>query len=173
MTTLNLSSTSPDQTFEIASTSWTIIECNIAIICACLPMFRLPLHLLCPSLFSSIKNSNPSPYSSHPYNSGPPSKYLTSKSEEGWVGIGRTPGRGGKPAGEIKMSSLVTASKRGPEDSDEFILQDHGLESELSGAMTPGGGIRKEVGYSVKYDDESMMGSGSMEKGRMREGLAI
>lgn len=53
MTTLDLSSTSPDTTFEIASSMWTIIEANIGIICACLPMCQLPLTIIFPSLFPS------------------------------------------------------------------------------------------------------------------------
>ncbi|ORY55910.1 uncharacterized protein BCR38DRAFT_461870 [Pseudomassariella vexata] len=53
MTTLKTSTTSPDVTYDIASTLWTIIEDNLAIVCACLPMCRLPLAYLFPSLFGT------------------------------------------------------------------------------------------------------------------------
>ncbi|RFU29212.1 hypothetical protein B7463_g7113, partial [Scytalidium lignicola] len=53
MTTLDLSSTSPDTTFEITSSLWTIIENNIGIICACLPMCRQLLSFVFPRLFPS------------------------------------------------------------------------------------------------------------------------
>ncbi|KAK0732395.1 hypothetical protein B0T21DRAFT_393906 [Apiosordaria backusii] len=64
MTTLNLSSTSPDITFDIDSSIWTMIEQNLAIICACLPVCRLPLSYILPSYFST--STSPSSSSSIP-----------------------------------------------------------------------------------------------------------
>ncbi|EFQ25834.1 uncharacterized protein GLRG_00978 [Colletotrichum graminicola M1.001] len=58
MTTLNLSTTSPDTTFDIASTLWTLVEENLAIICACLPMCRIPLKHIFPLYFASKKDSS-------------------------------------------------------------------------------------------------------------------
>ncbi|OOQ87872.1 integral membrane protein [Penicillium brasilianum] len=55
MQTLNFSSTSPDTTYDIASSVWTITEENVAIICACLPMMWAPLARLFPSFFSTSK----------------------------------------------------------------------------------------------------------------------
>ena len=52
MTTLDTSSKSKDQTYgSLNSTVWTTVESNTAIICACLPMLKLPLTLACPRLF--------------------------------------------------------------------------------------------------------------------------
>ncbi|KAI0379556.1 hypothetical protein F5Y04DRAFT_271863 [Hypomontagnella monticulosa] len=40
VTTIDLQATTPDPTYEISSTMWTIIEMNVAIVCACLPQIR-------------------------------------------------------------------------------------------------------------------------------------
>ncbi|KAF4988467.1 hypothetical protein FGRMN_9750, partial [Fusarium graminum] len=53
MTTLRSSTKTPDTTFNITSTMWTIIEQNLAIICTCLPMCRIPLATLFPLWFSA------------------------------------------------------------------------------------------------------------------------
>ncbi|MCJ1259068.1 hypothetical protein MMC24_006903 [Lignoscripta atroalba] len=54
MTTLNPASKSNDQTFgTLISTTWTTIEANTGIICACLPVLKAPLSLIFPRLFSS------------------------------------------------------------------------------------------------------------------------
>ncbi len=49
MTTINIAATSPDSTYDIASTMWTMIEMNVAIVCACSPMIRPLLVRLFPS----------------------------------------------------------------------------------------------------------------------------
>ncbi|KAF7545136.1 hypothetical protein G7Z17_g9410 [Cylindrodendrum hubeiense] len=52
--TLSFSTTSPDTTSDdITSTLWTMVEENVAIICACLPMCRMPLAFLFPAVFAS------------------------------------------------------------------------------------------------------------------------
>ncbi|KAF5012230.1 hypothetical protein FDECE_1689 [Fusarium decemcellulare] len=61
-TTLGFSTTSPDTTYDITSTLWTMIEENVAIICACLPMCRMPLAILFPSLFVGSKTSRSDNY---------------------------------------------------------------------------------------------------------------
>ncbi|KAM0282120.1 hypothetical protein ACHAQH_003160 [Verticillium albo-atrum] len=60
MTTLNFSTRSPDPTYDIASTLWTMIEIHVAIICACLPMCRLPLAYLFPSVLGTTAKTSPS-----------------------------------------------------------------------------------------------------------------
>ncbi|KAK0390172.1 hypothetical protein NLU13_3744 [Sarocladium strictum] len=66
-TTLKFSTQTPDITYDIASTLWTMIEQNVAIICACLPMCRMPLSWLFPAVFGGTAKSSPSKYS---YGSG-------------------------------------------------------------------------------------------------------
>lgn len=57
MTTLDPSSKALDQTHgTLASTVWTTVETNTAVICACLPMLRTPLAMMFPRLFP------PTPY---------------------------------------------------------------------------------------------------------------
>ncbi|KAJ9428906.1 hypothetical protein QL093DRAFT_2075398 [Fusarium oxysporum] len=46
MTTLDLATKTLDTTFDISSTMWTIIEQNLAIICTCLPMCRIPIAII-------------------------------------------------------------------------------------------------------------------------------
>ncbi|EMR70299.1 putative integral membrane protein [Eutypa lata UCREL1] len=53
MQTIDFSSTSPDPTYDVVSSTWTIIEQNVAIICACLPMWRGLLGRLLPSVFGA------------------------------------------------------------------------------------------------------------------------
>ncbi|CVK95600.1 related to integral membrane protein [Fusarium proliferatum] len=62
MATLDLATKTLDTTFEISSTMWTIIEQNLAIICTCLPMCRIPIAIILPSCFPN-SNSNKSSHS--------------------------------------------------------------------------------------------------------------
>ena len=40
VTTLDILATTPDQTYDIANVMWTIVEPNVAVVCACLPILR-------------------------------------------------------------------------------------------------------------------------------------
>ncbi|KAK3693445.1 integral membrane protein [Podospora appendiculata] len=64
MQTLNFSTASPDTTHDIASSIWTMIEENLAIICACLPVCRLPLAYVFPTCLSSSSTGKKSTGSS-------------------------------------------------------------------------------------------------------------
>ncbi|KAL0475580.1 hypothetical protein QR685DRAFT_53433 [Neurospora intermedia] len=52
MQTLTFSTKTPDTTYDLDSSIWTIIEQNMAIICACLPVCRPPLAYLFPKYFA-------------------------------------------------------------------------------------------------------------------------
>ncbi|KZZ99086.1 hypothetical protein AAL_02637 [Moelleriella libera RCEF 2490] len=52
-TTLSSSTKTLDPTYDIDSTLWTMIEENVAIICACLPACRIILALVFPDAFRS------------------------------------------------------------------------------------------------------------------------
>ncbi|ODA83902.1 hypothetical protein RJ55_02419 [Drechmeria coniospora] len=52
VTTLDVFATSPDHTYNIANVMWTIIEPNVAVLCACLPILRPLIVKLFPSLGS-------------------------------------------------------------------------------------------------------------------------
>ncbi|RYP93561.1 hypothetical protein DL770_000303 [Monosporascus sp. CRB-9-2] len=66
MLTLGFSSTSPDPTYDVASAVWTVIEQNVAVICACLPMCKCLLGRLFPSVFDRAPSTSASSSSSWP-----------------------------------------------------------------------------------------------------------
>ena len=63
LTTIDIQATTTDQTYDIASTMWTIVEMNVAILCACLPQIRPLLFKLFPKIMpyygSKGKESDP------------------------------------------------------------------------------------------------------------------
>ncbi|EFW19687.1 hypothetical protein D8B26_007883 [Coccidioides posadasii str. Silveira] len=60
MTTLKVSSEAADQSYgTLISTMWTTIEANAGIICACLPMLRIPLTRLGMALRASFRKEEP------------------------------------------------------------------------------------------------------------------
>ncbi|KMU85945.1 integral membrane protein [Coccidioides immitis H538.4] len=60
MTTLKVSSEAADQSYgTLISTMWTTIEANAGIICACLPMLRIPLTRLEMALRASFRKEEP------------------------------------------------------------------------------------------------------------------
>ncbi|RYP28191.1 hypothetical protein DL766_005999 [Monosporascus sp. MC13-8B] len=66
MQTLGLSSTSPDPTHDVASSVWTVVEQNVAVICACLPMCKRLLGRLFPSVFDRAASKSAPSSSSWP-----------------------------------------------------------------------------------------------------------
>ncbi|KAL2861468.1 hypothetical protein BJX68DRAFT_5530 [Aspergillus pseudodeflectus] len=64
-------SDSKDTTFDnVGAATWSAVECNIAIICACLPATRAFISRLIPRFFSTGRSNN----TSRPYNQGPRSR---------------------------------------------------------------------------------------------------
>lgn len=133
MTTLNTTSKTPDPTFEIGATMWTILELNIAIVCACLPMCRMPLAKLFPKIF-------PSTGSSHP-NTTAFTHAGTSKND--W-----TPSTHDRGHNRSHLASVAG----GDNNSEEFILQDRNGTH-----LHPIGGerIQKTTQFEVRYEDNS------------------
>ncbi|KAI1851326.1 hypothetical protein JX266_003401 [Neoarthrinium moseri] len=149
MQTLDLSSTSPDTTYDLDSSIWTMIEENIAIICSCLPMMRGPLSICFPSVFSSQSdNSN--------YNTGHSSKKsrTTGSNSEG-LGSSRSQwsrlqGYPTDRAG-INLNEISGTNKRPSQDSTGQILpagRENGIEVEVSSEAKA---IRKVLQYKVSY----------------------
>ena len=157
MTTINIAATSPDSTYDIASTMWTIIEPNIAIICACLPMIRPLLVKLFPRLMPK-SSSGRNQYGTAHGSSGFGTKgYLSSHSQDrsdpnDWA---RVDGKDG-----IHMTSI----RKGDQSSEEYILHDDKstqqqpqpqLQPDLGTAVPRAyNGIHKTVQYSVEYSKE-------------------
>ncbi|KAK9777181.1 hypothetical protein AB5N19_12290 [Seiridium cardinale] len=127
LTTLNMQVRTSDPTYDIASTMWTVIEMNVAIMCACLPQIR-PLIVklfprLMPASYSNGRNSR-APYDSgfaKGSNSSPPNS-----KESRWAHV------------EGRDAIHLTNIRKGDTSSEEYILQDDKT-------------IHKTVGYSVEF----------------------
>ncbi|CZS92081.1 related to integral membrane protein [Rhynchosporium graminicola] len=154
MQTLDFSTKTPDITYDILSSLWTMVEPNVAIICACLPMCRLPLTMLFPTVFppKTIKSTS--------YASGPRSKNGnyghagTAKNE--WV-----PSRGG--AKEERAINLTSVSRGlGDDNSEEFIFHD----KETAMNYTDGKRIHKVTDYTVTYEDDD---TNTIGRGKVQE----
>ncbi|ODH13595.1 hypothetical protein ACO22_07098 [Paracoccidioides brasiliensis] len=58
LTTLNIATENLDITWSSTNSStWTIIEANVAIICACMPTYKAPLSKVFPGIFNSFYSS--------------------------------------------------------------------------------------------------------------------
>jgi hypothetical protein len=104
---------------------WTILEANIALVCACLPMFRILLVAVFPRLFPGSANSR------------------TGANSEGVYGN----------ISEQGTSNLQSVSVlKGRRDSgEEYILQDRDERSRPADSTN---GIRKVTQFTIQYDDD-------------------
>lgn len=144
MTTLSLSGTSPDTTCrllyppicnapakrtsdQVESTLWTIVEENVGIICACLPMFRPFLSIIMPRFF---------PKRSHNASGGGEKLSDGSSGRGGW-----TP-----PMPNRSKNIQLTSVVKGNNNSAEMII--HGMPD--SPALSDDT-ITKVTHFSVKY----------------------
>ncbi|CAG8907933.1 unnamed protein product [Penicillium egyptiacum] len=142
MRTLDFSSTSPDITYDIASSIWTITEENVAITCACLPMMWMPLARLFPSFFS-IDHGTGSYGSSAARNSEPKT---TSRPRSSWTPLHRYP----DTKGSISMNQASKSQTRPSEDStDQILPSGQGTEAQYPNAT----GITKVTEYDVSYSN--------------------
>ncbi|CAI7628390.1 unnamed protein product [Penicillium glandicola] len=114
MQTLDFSSASPDTTFDIASSIWTIIEENVGITCACLPMMWAPLARLFPSFFSLDNGTEI--YRSSAARSLEPN--TTSQPQSSWTQLHAYP----DAKGSTSMNQISEYQDRSSEDSTGQIL---------------------------------------------------
>lgn len=142
-TTLNFSITSPDVTYDILSTLWTMIEMNVAIICACLPMCRMVLGWMLPGLFGSTTVP-----STHKY--PPPSGSFDPTMT---IGHRRLRSRNGEWAPYTGPSEIAGISHSSvhhhDESSEEYILSPY---QKVHIPEDAGGNIRKTTQYEVSYE---------------------
>ncbi|KAF6817542.1 integral membrane protein [Colletotrichum musicola] len=157
MTTLNFSTTSPDPTFDIASTLWTLVEDNVAIVCACLPMCRLPLTYIFPSMFGSKHESSTGSNGSYGL-----STRRTNNSSFAHAGTSRNDWHPyqGREEKNITHLSSAHASRPGMGDdtSEEYILptgkdDENGARSGSEDVQDPRV-IRKTTAFHMTYDEE-------------------
>ncbi|KAK3368472.1 hypothetical protein B0H63DRAFT_76543 [Podospora didyma] len=156
MTTINIAATSPDTTFDIASTMWTIIEMNVAIVCACLPMARPLLVKMFPKLLhpNSSRRGEKSAYApgggirssfaikGYYYMSNQESQNQSENDD--WTRVG---GR--------EHAVHTTTIRKGDQTSQESILSDpmstQGAKTDDAESGKELQGIQKTVQYSVEY----------------------
>ncbi|RYP72333.1 hypothetical protein DL771_004307 [Monosporascus sp. 5C6A] len=159
MRTLDSTSTSPDQTYNVAPSVWTVIEQNVAVICACLPMCKRLLGRLFPSVSGRAASTSSSSFSSWPA----PRYRLDLDPQLGgesyvrsaiWTRIRDSNGKKFSPW----MSPSIGARFYATSDSgsEEYILETvmtraHGGD----GTDVHLQAIRKITQYRVKYDDQA------------------
>jgi hypothetical protein len=116
---------------------WTIIEGNVAIICACLPMCRVALRLLFPSIFTGTEESRPN---------------KNTFSQSGKVKNDWTPSQDDTSRNNSGHGSV---SGGGQSASEDYALRDleHGKGEVDRGRHRDGGGITITKEYSVMYDE--------------------
>ncbi|KAI1499600.1 integral membrane protein [Biscogniauxia marginata] len=151
MQTLNFSSTSPDTTYDITSSIWTVIEENVAILCACLPMCKGPLSLLFPSVFKPTPR-NVSKKSS-----------TGNSSRSNW-----TPMRGDREKLSTRVTSIQGRLRLRDRDdtSEEYILDDVEPRNVATNRDEDnGGGIRKVTEYEIKIDEQEGKTALPVERG--------
>ncbi|KAL3464054.1 hypothetical protein BJX64DRAFT_102243 [Aspergillus heterothallicus] len=84
---LLLVSDSKDTTYDnVGAATWSAVECNVAIICACLPATRAFISRLIPRFFSTSKSNN----TSNPFNHGPRGRSANINGFQASVAAGRT-----------------------------------------------------------------------------------
>lgn len=126
-TTLNLQATTPDPTYDIASTMWTVIEMNVSVVCACLPQIRPLIVKLFPKLMPASYGQGRS--DKRPPDSGlasPPRSNPFSSQDGPWIPI------------DGKDTINLTKVRKFDGSSEE-------------GATADDKAIQKTVGYSVEY----------------------
>ncbi|KAK8115379.1 hypothetical protein PG999_007448 [Apiospora kogelbergensis] len=133
ITTINQQATTYDPTYDIASTMWTVIEMNVAIVCACLSQIRPVIMMLFPKLmpasYSRDRSAKAPNNNSLAKLSSSPAKSVSSH----WMVSGR-------------HDDIALGAMRQMEgSSDEHILpEDRTMH------------IQKTVRYSVEYSRDEM-----------------
>ncbi|KAI5918372.1 hypothetical protein F4810DRAFT_715547 [Camillea tinctor] len=135
VTTIDVQARSPDPLYDVASTMWTIIEMNVAVICACLPQIRPLIVKLFPKLMPAYYGSRDKSNKPGPDSKVSKKSYIDSQQnpeQERWV-----------PAHSQDGVNL-TNIRRGETSSEECMIHDDdkGLQ------------IQKTVQYSVEYSGD-------------------
>ncbi len=104
-------------TDDLTSSIWTIIEDNVAIICACLPMCRGPLSMLFPSLLTSRGTANSSSGDSNYYSTTETIRGTSSAKLDGW-----SPFSGGRKLEGTFQMTIMRTELHESHGSDELAL---------------------------------------------------
>ena len=119
ITTLDIFAKSPDNTYNIANVMWTIVEPNVAVVCACLPILRPFVVKLFPSLRSK---GDSNAYGTPGYGTGKSRAMTVSQSRGGrdWVELGGVRSTGmhlasiQRPSSNTGSEESILAGNQGP-----------------------------------------------------------
>ncbi|ORY59185.1 uncharacterized protein BCR38DRAFT_498924 [Pseudomassariella vexata] len=135
VTSIDMQAKTTDKTYDIVSTMWTIIEMNVAIVCACLPQIRPLIVKLFPKLMSGSFSPRDRPSGKTPYDSAFSRGIRHSQAnyvDNDWE------------HGDCKDGFNMTNIRKGDAGSEEYILhEDKSLQ------------IQKTVGYSIEFSKDS------------------
>ncbi|KAI0139584.1 integral membrane protein [Hypoxylon sp. NC0597] len=141
MQTLDFSSTSADPTYDVASSTWTVIEENVAIICACLPMCKGPLNMLFPSIFATTTKRVSSGYK--------PDQRTDNSHRNYW-----SPIRGDKEMLSTRVTSVQGRKPSTGNNSEEYMLEITS-SADRSSDIEYVRGIRKVIEYDITVHTSS------------------
>ncbi|KAI0835828.1 integral membrane protein [Hypoxylon sp. FL0890] len=135
MQTLNFSSTSDDPTYDVVSSTWTVIEENVAIICACLPMCKGPLNWLFPSIFAPSSRRASSGYK--------PSQHTANSNRNYWAPI-----RGDSAKLSTRVTSIQGRKPSNCNNSEVYMLEITN-SADCGSDVEDVRGIRKVIEYDI------------------------
>jgi hypothetical protein len=123
---------------DILSSLWTIIESNIAIVCACLPACRLLLSAIFPHLFTSANTDT---------------RIGGNSSSFAHAGTGKNDWTPPSKSNDIYLASVHAV---GDNDSEQFILQKGDPSTTDRSGDAGESGIQKVTQFTVKYSRDSL-----------------
>jgi len=126
-------------TDDCQATMWTVLEANIAIICACLPMSRILLATLFPRLFLNSSHSRTRARSEGVYGN---------LSKQGASNNGLISSVTNAIKNNIQSTSVVAGTR---DSGEEYMLQDRNEQSHPANSAN---GIRKVTEFTIQYDDD-------------------
>lgn len=151
VTTIDIAATTNDLTYDLSSTMWTVIEMNVAIVCACLPMIRPLIVKVFPRLMPKSSSNNNHRYGAASYGA---KSFMTGHSQahdkNEWMQIDGKDG--------IQMMAMKKPGSTGSEESILGTVTTHAGPSTGEGswqeAPGPATGIQKTVQYSIEYSEK-------------------
>lgn len=143
VTTIDIIANTTDVTYDVSSTMWSIIEPNIAVICACLPMIRPLIVRVFPKFMSKKTSDENNFYTGHAYGTRSRAGVGTRSKDHGvWIELGA-----GKSDGV--MATKARAGLSPDNGSEENILAEE--ERQHRGQCITRTAIQKTMHYSVEH----------------------
>lgn len=164
ITTLDILATTPDTTYDITNVMWTIIEPNVAVVCACLPILRPLIVKLVPILrnrgyttpygvsgyYGKMSRTQGTQHTQASQIRGDNNDYNNDNNNGShWVEIGGAGTPSNAAADDISMSPIPRNNSNA--GSQDTILAD---TTRRGGGGVGDGGIQKTVEYSIQYSNK-------------------